>query len=141
MSVLAPSLRLRFRLAKHRTIGATDGSIMAAIMTGHMTNTASQFAADQSDIGIVSCAAGLSILLAPQNRTSQHTSVAAQRPVAVQRRATLRSRDDADKSESAQIGERGEEAVSARDVARDPVVVDLETGGAGDGGRVPRRNR
>jgi hypothetical protein len=114
---------------------------MAAIMTAHMTNTASQFAADQSDIGIVSCAAGLSILLAPQNRTNQHTSVTAQRPVAVQRRATIRSRDDADKSTSALIGERGEEAVSARDVARDPVVVDLETRGTGDGGRVSRRNR
>jgi hypothetical protein len=101
---------------------------MAAIMTAHMTNTASQFAADQSDMGIVSCAAGLSILLAPQNRTSQHTNVAAQMPVAVQRRSRINSRDDTVKLGSALISERGEEAVSARDVARNPVVVDLEAG-------------
>ena len=42
------------------------GSIIAAIMTAHMMNTASQFAADQSDIGIVSWAAGLPMLVAPQ---------------------------------------------------------------------------
>jgi hypothetical protein len=31
-----------------------------------MTNTAAQFAADQSDIGIVNCATGLSMWTAPQ---------------------------------------------------------------------------
>ena len=31
----------------HKTIGAMDGNIIAAIMTAHMTNTASQFAAAQ----------------------------------------------------------------------------------------------
>ncbi len=42
------------------------GSIIAAIMTAHMMKTASQFAHDQSDIGIVSSAAGLPMLVAPQ---------------------------------------------------------------------------
>jgi len=101
---------------------------MAAIMTAHMTNTASQFAADQSDMGMVSCAAGLSMLLAPQNNVSQHTNVAAQTPAAVQRRVTANSRDYAVKLGSALIGERGEEAVPARNNAGNPVIVDLEAG-------------
>jgi hypothetical protein len=42
------------------------GSIIAAIMTAHIVNTRTQFDTDQSDIGIVSCAAGLSMLVAPQ---------------------------------------------------------------------------
>src|SRR5271156_2385786 len=65
-TVLPASPRVRFKLAKTDTIGMAVGSIMAAIMTAHMMSTASQFAADQSDIGIVSCAAGLSMLVAPQ---------------------------------------------------------------------------
>ena len=101
---------------------------MAAIMTAHMTNTASQFAADQSDIGIVSCAAGLSMLVAPQNRSEptpeRRSPDACRRPAA----RNDQSRDDAVKLGSALIGERSKEAVSARDVARNPVIVDLEAG-------------
>src|SRR5271154_805860 len=94
-SVLVASLRLRFNSPKHKTIGAAEGSIMAAIMTAHMMNTASQFASVQSDMGIVSCAAGLSILVAPQNKRSQHPSVAAKIPAAVHGRAKIKLRDDA----------------------------------------------
>src|ERR1700761_2990202 len=58
-TVLPDSPRLRFKVANTDAIGMAVGSIIAAIMTAHMTNTASQFAADQSDIGIASWAAGL----------------------------------------------------------------------------------
>ena len=101
---------------------------MAAIITAHMMNTASQFTSDQSDIGIVSCAAGLSILVAPQNKRSQHPSVAAKMPAAVHGRATINLRDDAVKFGSTLIGERSKETVSACDIAGNPVIVDLEVG-------------
>src|ERR1700749_2907758 len=65
-TVLPASERRRFRFPKTETIGMAVGSIMAAIITAHMMKTGSQFAHDQSDIGIVSCAAGLPILVAPQ---------------------------------------------------------------------------
>ena len=65
-TVLPASPRLRLSVPKTDTIGMAVGSIIAAIMTAHMMNTASQFAADQSDIGIASCAAGLPMLVAPQ---------------------------------------------------------------------------
>ena len=51
---------------KMRSIGNADGNIMAAIITAHMRNTAIKFAPDQSDIGIVSWAAGLPMSVAPQ---------------------------------------------------------------------------
>jgi hypothetical protein len=65
-TVLPASPRLLFSVPKTDTIGIVAGSIMAAIMTIHMMNTARQLAADQSDIGIVSCTAGLPMLIAPQ---------------------------------------------------------------------------
>ena len=101
---------------------------MAAIMTAHMMNTASQFSSDQSDMGIASCAAGLSMLVAPQNKKSQHPSVAAKIPAAVHERAKIELRDDAVKSRSALIGERSKEAVPAHDIARYPIIIDLEAG-------------
>ena len=55
-----------FRVPKTNTIGIVVGSIIAAIMTAHMISTAIQFAHDQSDMGIVSWAAGLPMLVAPQ---------------------------------------------------------------------------
>src|SRR5208282_6729412 len=125
-SVLPPSPRFRFRLAKHKTIGAVDGSIIAAIMTAHMTNTASQFAADQSDIGIVSCAAGLSMWTAPQYKRSQQPTAGAQTPTAVQAWAPISLRGDAIKSGSRLVGERSKESVPAGDVTSNPVIVDLE---------------
>jgi len=101
---------------------------MAAIMTAHMMNTASPFASDQSDIGIVSRAAGLSIFVAPQNKSSQHPSVAAKIPAAVPEGAKIKLRGGAVTSRSALIGERSKEAVPARDIAAYPIIVDLETG-------------
>src|SRR5208282_6753840 len=137
--VLPPSPRFRFRLAKHKTIGAMDGSIMAAIMTAHMANTASQFAADQSDIGIVNCAAGLSMWMAPQYRRSQQPTAGAQTPAAVQACAPISLRGDAIKSESRLVGERSKESVPTGDIARDPVVVYLQAGCAGDRDGLARR--
>ena len=101
---------------------------MAAIMTAHMMNTASQFASDQSDMGIVSCAAGLSIWVAPQTKSSQHPSVAAKIPAAVPEGAKIKLRGGAVTSRSALIGERSKEAVPARDIAAYPIIVDLEAG-------------
>ena len=70
-TVLPASPRLLFRLPKTDTMGIAVGSIIAAIMTAHMMKTASQFAPDQSDMGIVSWAAGLPMLVAPQQSRSQ----------------------------------------------------------------------
>ena len=117
----ALSLRLRFSAAKQRTMIAADGSIMAAIMTVHMVNTASQFAIDHADMGIISCAAGLCILVAPHSRRSQPPSVGAQMPAAVHGCARIRSCEDAVKVASALVGERSKETVSASDIASDPV--------------------
>ena len=101
---------------------------MAAIMTAHMMKTANQLASDQPDIGIVSCAAGLSIWVAPQTKSSQHPSVAAKIPAAVPEGAKIKLRGDAVKYRSALIGERSKEAVPARDIAGYPIIVDLEAG-------------
>ena len=111
---------------------------MAAIMTVHMVNTASQFATDHADMGIISCAAGLSILVAPHSRRSQPPSVGIQMPAAVHECARIRSREDAVKFASALVGERSEETVSASDIASDPVIVDLQVGCTGDGDRLAR---
>ena len=121
-------------------MGAADGSIMAAIMTVHMVNTASQFAIDHADIGIISCAAGLCILVAPHSRRSQPPSVGAQMPAAVHGCARIRSCEDAVKVASALVGERSKETVSASDIASDPVIVDLQVGCTGDGDRLARRD-
>ena len=121
-------------------MGAADGSIMAAIMTVHMVNTASQFAIDHADMGIISCAAGLCILVAPHSRRSQPPSVGAQMPAVVHGCVRIRSREDAVKFASALVGERSEETVSASDIASDPVIVDLQVGCTGDGDRLARRD-
>jgi hypothetical protein len=120
-------------------MGAADGSIMAAIMTVHMVNTASQFAIDHADMGIISCAAGLFMLVAPHSRRSQPPSVAAQMPAAVHECARIRSREDAVKFGSAMVRERSKETVSAGDIANDPVIVDLQVGCTGGGDRLARR--
>ena len=132
-SVLVRSLRLSFSAAKQRIIGAAEGSIIAAIIAAHMMKTASQFAADHADIGIVSCASGLCMLVAPHSRKSQPPSVAVQMPTAVQGRAQIRATKEVGKFRSPFIGERGKEAISARDVASDPVIVDREVRCAGGG--------
>ena len=121
-------------------MGAADGSIMAAIMTVHMVNTASQFAIDHADMGIISCAAGLCILVAPHSRRSQPPSVGAQMPAAVHGCARIRSCEDAVKVASALVGERSKETVSASDIASDPVIVDLQVGCTRDGDRLARRH-
>ena len=98
---------------------------MAAIITVHIVNTASQFAIDQAETGIMSCATGLCILVAPHSKRSQPTSVGAQMLAAVHACARIRSREDAVRFASALVGEGGKETISASDVATNPVVVDL----------------
>ena len=139
-SVLPPSPRFRFRLAKTMTIGAIDGSIIAAIMMVHMTMTASQFAADQSDIGMASSARGLSMWTLPQLRTNQGASAGAQTAAAVHACAPISLRGNALKSGSGLVGERSKEGVPARDVAGDPVIVYLQARRAGDDDRLAWRN-
>ena len=124
--VRAPSPRRRFSAEKHTIIGAAEGSIIAAIITAHMTNTASQFAADQWYIGMVSRAVGLFMLVAPHNRMSQPPSVKAQMLNAVQRRPNIKSRDDAAKPPSVSVGEWREEGISPSDIAFDPEIIDFE---------------
>ena len=109
-------------------------------MTVHMVNTASQFAIDHADMGIMSCAVGLCILVAPHSRRSQPPSVRAQTPAIAHGCARIRSREDAVKVASALVGERSKETVSASDIASDPVIVDLQVGCTGDGDRLARRH-
>src|ERR1035437_9979296 len=107
-------------------MGAADGSIIAAIMTVHMVNTASQFAIDHADMGIISCAAGLCILVAPHNMRSHVPSVGTQMPAAVHGCARIRLCEGAFNFASALVGERSKETVSASDLASDSVIVDLQ---------------
>jgi len=119
-------------------MGAAEGSIMAAIMTLHMVNTASQFALDHAVAGIMSCAAGLSIWVAPQSRRSQPPSAGAQMPTAVRGHVRVNSRKFVVKVASAPVGERCKKSVSAGDIATDPVIVDLKMGRTGGGDRLAR---
>jgi hypothetical protein len=112
---------------------------MAAIMTVHMVNTASQFDIDHADMGIMSCATGLSISVAPHSRRSQSPSARAQIPTAVHGHVRVSSRKIAIKVASALVGERSKETVSASDIASDPVIVDLQVGCTGHGDRLARR--
>ena len=127
------SLRLLFSAAKQRIIGAAEGSIIAAIITAHMMKTASQLGTDHADIGMVSCASGLCMLVAPHSRRSQPPSVATQMPPAVQGRARIRASKDVVKLSSPLIGERSKEAISACNIASDPVIVYRQVRGTGDG--------
>ncbi len=113
---------------------------MAAIITVHIVNTASQFAMVHAEVGIISCAAGLSILVAPHSRRSQLKSAAPQTPAAVHECAGIRLREVAVKFASALVGERRKKTVSASDVASDTVIVDLQVGCTGDSDRVARRH-
>jgi hypothetical protein len=113
---------------------------MAAIMTVHTVNTASQFAIDHADMGVISCATGLSILVAPHSKRSQPPNVAAQMPAVVHGCVRTRSREDAVKFASASVGELSKETVSASDIAGDPVIVDLQVVCTGNGDRLARRN-
>ena len=74
---------------------------MAAIMILHMMNTATQFANDHTDIGIVRRATGLCMFVAPQSRRSQLASARAQMPAAVHGCARIRPEGDAVKFASA----------------------------------------
>ena len=132
-SVLVRSLRLSFSAAKQRIIGAAEGSIIAAIMTAHMMKTASQFANDHSDIGMVSCATGVCMFMAPHRRRSQPPSVATQMLAAVQGRSRIRASKDVVKFGSALVGEWSKEAVSACNVAGDPVIIDRQVRCTRDG--------
>jgi hypothetical protein len=93
-SDLAPSPRFWFKAAKESSIGVAEGSIIAAIMTLHIAKTANQLASDQvADLGIISSATGLCMLVAPHNRRSQPRSAAVHMPAAVQEDAWIKSPD------------------------------------------------
>ena len=67
------------------TIGAADGSIMAAIMTLHMAKTASQLAGDHAGVmGIINSARGLSMLMALHSRSNHPPSATVQMTAVVQ---------------------------------------------------------
>jgi hypothetical protein len=125
-NVLARSARLRFSAANESTMGVAEGSIIAAIITTHMANTAAQLDSDQAESGIVSCITGLAISSAPHNSSSQHASAAAQMPAAVQGCMRISRGKAREICKSALVRERSEEAVSPGNVAGDAVIVDFE---------------
>ena len=64
----------RFRLAKVKTIGAAEGSIMAIIINDHIMKTAIMFAADhRDDMGIISIARGFVMSNAAHARKTHPT--------------------------------------------------------------------
>jgi len=112
---------------------------MAAIITAHMMNTTSQLVIDHAVVGIMSCATGLSIVVAPLSRRSQPPSAGAQMPTAVHGHVRVSSRKNVVKVVSALVGERSKETVSASDFASHPVIIELHVGGTGSGDRLARR--
>jgi hypothetical protein len=66
-----------------RTIGQAEGSIIAAIITAHMANTASTLAGVQrGEAGMVSCASGCAMSSASQASAAQENSATASTPAA-----------------------------------------------------------